>query len=182
MSVIDEMQIDLRSLTKDVTRLDYRLQGDVLCELAKGHEVHGGDIAAELTLTKVGEGAYELRIDMDGQLEIPCDRCLEDMQQHVRASESLHVRLVPDTACQEDQDEDTICVSERNALLDTAWPVMEAALLAVPIQHVHETGLCERAMVKALEEHSAARSGEGEAGTAAADDGWKEKLKQIKIN
>ena len=182
MSVINEMQIDLRSLAQDVTQFDFRLRGDELCELADGHDVHGGDLAARLTLTRVGEGQFELQIDVDGQLEIPCDRCLEDMQQHVSASESLQVRLVPDTACQDDQDEDTICVGEREALLNVAWPVMEAALLAVPIQHVHETGLCERAMVKALEEHSAARSGEGETGKTAADDEWKEKLKQIKIN
>ncbi len=41
-----------------------------------------------------------------------------------------------------------------------AWYLYEFIALAIPIKHVHAPGKCNPAMVRALEEHSAARSGQ----------------------
>ncbi|MGN0281373.1 MAG: DUF177 domain-containing protein, partial [Prevotella sp.] len=53
--------------------------------------------------------------------------------------------------------------------------------LAIPIKHVHAPGKCNREMMKALEEHSANRSG-AEGGEETIDPRWSGllKLKDIK--
>ena len=183
MSLLDEMNICLKALTDDVSERDYRLDDGFFSDMGGEHDVRGGEATAHVTLTRVDERTWHMALRVKGEVVVPCDRCLDDMRLPVDASESLTVRLCSGPAQEQQDDEDTIFVEEREALLQLAWPIMEAILLDIPIQHVHETGLCNDAMVKALEEHSAARSGEGETdgATPAADDSWKEKLKQIKL-
>lgn len=184
MPIKDQMHINLRALAEGVDKREYHLDDDFFRTMGEGSDVHGGEADALLTFTKVGDGAWRLDMDIEGEVVVPCDRCLDDMRQHVALQESLTLRLASNPAQEADDDEDTLYVDERDALFDAAWPIMEAALLAIPIQHVHETGLCNDAMVKALNEHSTARSGEGEDDMAApvANDGWKEQLKNLKTN
>jgi uncharacterized metal-binding protein YceD (DUF177 family) len=178
------MCIDLRALEEGVAKREYRLDDDFFRAMGEGSDVHGGEATAQLAFTKVEDRAWRVDMDIKGEVIVPCDRCLDDMHQHVELQESLTLRLASDPAQETDDDGDTLYVDERDAFFDASWPVMEAVLLAIPIQHVHETGLCNDAMVKALNEHSAARSGEGEAFTTApaANDGWKEQLKNLKTN
>jgi uncharacterized metal-binding protein YceD (DUF177 family) len=178
------MQIDLRALQEGGDQREYQLDDDFFRTMGEGSDVHGGEAAARLAFAKVEDKAWRLEMDIEGEVVVPCDRCLDDMRQHVTLHESLTLRLGSNTTSEADDDGDTLFVDERDALFDASWPVMEAALLAIPIQHVHETGLCNVAMVKALNEHSTARSGEGEdtAAAAAANDGWKEQLKNLKTN
>ncbi|MFW5615904.1 MAG: DUF177 domain-containing protein, partial [Prevotella pectinovora] len=77
-------------------------------------------------------------------------------------------------------EDDIVTVEKDDAVLDTAWFVYESIALDIPIKHVHAPGKCNPAMIKALEEHSAARSSEEENETAV-DPRWSEleKLKSI---
>jgi uncharacterized metal-binding protein YceD (DUF177 family) len=63
-------------------------------------------------------------------------------------------------------------------VLDIAWFIYEAIALAVPIQHVHQPGDCNDAMMRVLSEHSAARSSDADA--QEIDPRW-EKLKSLKV-
>ncbi len=56
-----------------------------------------------------------------------------------------------------------------------AWYLYEFIALAIPIKHVHAPGKCNPAMVRALEEYSAARSGEED--EQAMDPRWEALLK-----
>ena len=57
------------------------------------------------------------------------------------------------------EDGDLVTVPENEGILDVSWFVYEFILLALPIKHVHAPGKCNTAMIRVLEEHSAARSG-----------------------
>ena len=78
------------------------------------------------------------------------------------------------------EDEDIITVGKEEPLLDISWFVYEFIALSIPIRHVHAPGKCNPAMIKVLEEHSAARSAEGDA-EEPVDSRWSEleKLKTI---
>ena len=56
---------------------------------------------------------------------------------------------------------DLVTVPENEGILDVSWFVYEFIVLALPIRHVHAPGKCNPAMIRALNEHSAARSGFG---------------------
>ena len=55
--------------------------------------------------------------------------------------------------------EPEVIVAEDEGILDVAWFIYEFIELNIPIRHVHAPGKCDSAMVKMLEEYSAARSG-----------------------
>ena len=69
-----------------------------------------------------------------------------------------------------------ITIDENEGVLDLSWFIYEAIALAVPIQHVHQPGDCNDAMMRVLNEHSAARSSDADA-EKEIDPRWEKLLK-----
>ena len=89
---------------------------------------------------------------------MPCDRCLDEMSQPIAADNRLAVKL----GAEYSDGDDLVTIDENEGILDVSWFIYEFIVLAIPIKHVHEPGLCNAAMIEALEEHSAARSSDEE--------------------
>ena len=121
----------------------------------------------KIDLNGLKEGETTFEYDLDD---------LEDMEQEVCADNSLTARLGEEYS----EDDDLVTVDKDEALLDVSWFVYEFIALSIPIKHVHAPGKCNPAMIKVLEEHSAARSSDG-GGEGAVDSRWSEleKLKTI---
>ena len=117
-------------------------------------------------------GFYELQLHIVGTVRIPCDRCLDMMEQPIDTALNMMVRL----GGEPQESDEVIVVDEKDALLDTAWPIYETIALAVPIQHVHQPGDCNDAMMRMLNEHSAARSSDADA-SKPIDPRWEALLK-----
>ena len=119
-------------------------------------------------------GFFELLLHTVGTVRIPCDRCLEMMDQPIVAD----LRLVVKLGAEYNEDDDIITVDENKGVLNTAWFIYESIALAVPIQHVHQPGDCNDAMMRVLQEHSAARSSDADA--KEIDPRW-EALRKLKV-
>ena len=168
-----QYQIDLKALTDDETRLEYALDNQFFAALPDA-EIREGQVQAQAVIRKLS-GAFELLLTLSGEVKVPCDLCLEAMDQPVAAESRMLVKL-GDAALDEGNDE-LIVVDEAEGLLDLAWLLYEQIALAVPIKHIHAPGKCNRAMTQKLAELSAARSSdEGQ----AVDPRW-EALKKLKI-
>ena len=96
------------------------------------------------------------------------------MEQPIEADNRLAVKLGTGYS----EDDDLVTIDENEGLLDVSWFIYEFIALAIPIKHVHEPGMCNAAMIEALEEHSAARSSDEE-DEQAIDPRW-EALKKLK--
>ena len=173
MCSLEQFKIDLKGLTDELTQLEFDLDKDFFDALDET-DVQSGVLHVSVSIRKAS-GFFELLFHTVGSVDIPCDRCLDLMEQPIETDNRLVVKL-GSTAREED---DTIIVDEDEGILDTSWLIYEFIVLAIPIQHVHETGKCNAAMTKVLEELSADRSG-GEASSQAVDPRW-EKLKGLKI-
>ena len=112
-------------------------------------------------------GFFEFLIHAAGTVIIPCDRCLDDMEQPV----DTDVRQVVRLGSENSEDGDTLVVAEDEGILDLTWIIYESVALAIPIRHT--------AMTNVLEELSADRSSDEES-DQAVDPRW-EKLKSLKI-
>jgi uncharacterized metal-binding protein YceD (DUF177 family) len=88
------------------------------------------------------------------------------------------LRLVVKLGSEYQEDDDLITVAEDEGILHTAWFIYESIILAVPIQHVHQPGDCNDAMMRVLSEHSAARSSDADA--QETDPRW-DALKKLKV-
>lgn len=92
-------------------------------------------------------GFFELLFHSEGIVIVPCDRCLDDMEQPIVAENRLTVKL----GAEYREDDDLVTVDENEGILDLSWFIYEFIALAIPIQHVHEPGKCNAAMIEALE-------------------------------
>lgn len=120
------------------------------------------------------EGALKLRIEMenfekmilldfhfDGNVVLPCDRCLDPVQVDLKFDQHLVVKLVP-MVTEEDEsaeDDDMWVIDENTYELDVFHYVYESITLAIPSRVVHpedKSGkpTCNPEILKKLEELS----------------------------
>jgi len=173
MCSLEQFKIDLKALTQDETPLQYELDDDYFAALSDA-EIRGGSLHVSGSIRKA-VGFFELLLNIGGTVRIPCDRCLEDMSQPIETQ----LRLVVKLGSEPSSEDEIIIVDEAEGILDTSWLIYETIALAVPIQHVHQPGDCNDAMMRVLSEHSAARSSDADA-KQEIDPRWSALLK-IKI-
>ena len=170
MGSLEQFKIDLKGLKDELTRLEFDLDKDYFSALDET-DVQSGALHVSVSIRKAS-GFFELQFHTVGTVDIPCDRCLDLMEQPIETDNRLVVKL-GSTAREED---DTIVVDENEGILDTSWFIYEFIALAIPIQHVHAPGKCNPAMTQVLEELSADRSGDEES-SPATDPRWDALLK-----
>ena len=176
MCSLEQFKIDLKALTEEATSLAFQLDDSYFGALSDA-EIKGGSLHVSGSIRKA-VGFFELLFDISGTVRIPCDRCLDDMDQPVETQLRLVAKLVASELVAGSPDEDDIVmVDERDGVLDLSWFIYESIALAVPIQHVHQPGDCNDAMMRVLSEHSAARSSDADA-KQKIDPRW-EKLKGL---
>ena len=175
MNSLESLKIDLKSLDTEPMEFTCRLDDDFF-KAAESDEVKGGDVLLSVSAHKSVSGMYELDFHAEGTVVVPCDLCLDDMDQPVETDNRLLAKLGEEYS----EDDEIVVVDKDDAILDASWFVYESIALSIPIKHEHAPGKCDPAMIKALEEHSATRSSDEEK-EAAVDPRWSEleKLKSI---
>jgi uncharacterized metal-binding protein YceD (DUF177 family) len=173
MNSLEMLKIDLKSLTDEETTLSFDLDDSYFATL-DGADVKKGSLHVSVSIRKA-TGFFELLFHTVGTVIVPCDRCLDDMEQPVETDNRLIVKFGSEYS----EEDDIIVVPEDEGILDASWIIYEFVALVIPIRHVHAPGKCNPAMTKALEELSADRSSDEES-SQAVDPRW-EKLKNLKV-
>ena len=101
---------------------------------------------------------FTLDFHETGTVMVPCDLCLEPMEQSVETTQRLEAKFGTENS----EEDDLVMVAEDEGILDITWYLYEFIALAIPIRHVHAPGKCNPAMIRTLEEYSATRSGQEE--------------------
>ena len=148
----------------------------------EGSEIKGGDVEVEVFVQSVGQGTYEVEIEMSGDLTIQCDRCLCDMSQLIESSEVVRVKTAEVEEQSEDDDGELITVPVDTMSVDLARHFYETAALNIPLRHVHEDGECDEEMSKRLEEMRAVNADERTNDGGDTDPRWNELKKLIDNN
>ena len=170
MCSLEFLKIDLKSLKEEETSLEFDLN-DSYFEALDNAEVKKGSLHVSVSIRKA-TGFFELSFHTVGTIIIPCDRCLDDMEQPVETDNRLVVKLGSEYS----EEDEIIVVPENEGILDMSWFIYEFVALVIPIRHVHAPGKCNPAMTKALEELSADRSSDEES-TQTIDPRWEALLK-----
>ena len=173
MCSLESFKIDLKGLKEGETALEYDLDDDFF-KATDSTEVNGGAVHVSVSIRKT-TGFFESQIHCRGTVTVPCDLCLDDMDQSIETDNRLVVKFGTENS----DDDDVVIVDENEGILDLSWLIYEFIALAIPIRHVHTPGKCNAAMMTALEEHSTDRSSDEES-TKAVDPRW-EKLMNLKV-
>lgn len=174
MCSLEKLNINLKELDEGVNVLEYSL-GDAWFESLDEEEIKRGNIRVSLSIRRTAS-YFELDFHTEGTVVIPCDICLDDMEQAIGTDDRLVVKFGEEYS----EDDDLVTVDEREGSIDVSWFIYEFIALNIPAKHVHTPGKCNAAMIKVLNEHSATRSS-GEDEEQAVDPRWNglEKLKTI---
>ena len=173
MCNLEQFKVDLKALTEEMTPLEWELD-DQFFEQLEDAQLQQGSVHVSGSIRKA-VGFFELELQSVGTVRVPCDRCLEMMDQPVEAD----LRLIVKMGSEYTDDDDVITVDEAHPVLDTAWLIYESIALAVPIRHVHQPGDCNVSMSEKLNELSADRSSDADA-EDAVDPRWAA-LKGLKL-
>ena len=174
MNSLESLKIDLKGLKDEETSLEFTLD-DTYLEALDGADVKKGSLHVSVSIRKA-TGFFEFNFHTDGEIVIPCDRCLDDMTLPVDTDNCLIVKL----GSVYSEEDDVIVVPENEGILDMTWFIYEFVALVIPIRHVHAPGKCNPAMTQALEELSSDRSSDEES-NQPIDPRWA-KLKDLNIS
>ena len=111
-----------------------------------GPEVQKGKVNVELTVKKTSR-AFELSFQTEGIVWVPCDRCLDEMEQPVTSSDKLMVKFGHEYA---EEGDNLIVIPEEEGEINVAWFMYEFIALAIPMKHVHAPGKCNKAVTSKL--------------------------------
>ncbi len=114
-----------------------------------GPEVQKGKVNVELTVKKTSR-AFELSFQTEGIVWVPCDRCLDEMEQPVTSSDKLMVKFGHEYT---EEGDNLIVIPEEEGEINVAWFMYEFIALAIPMKHVHAPGKCNKTMTGKLSKH-----------------------------
>lgn len=173
MCSLNLFKIDLKALEEGLSDFHFSLD-DEYFKAIEASNVQGGNVCVDLSVRR-NDKVFTLNFHTRGVVRIPCDRCLDEMEQPIETNDSVVAKLGEENS---EEDEDVVTVAEDEGILDVAWLIYEFIALGIPVKHVHAPGKCNPAMIRMLEEYSAARS--GEEGKDTVDPRW-EVLKNLKL-
>ena len=121
-------------------------------------EISDACIQVQLTLVKHTH-FLELDFELNGWVEVTCDRCLDPLKLDLATEARLYVKF-DDDASEDDQDQDLdlIILSHNDDRLDVAQYLYEYAHLSLPIRRVHPDdanghSTCNAEMIRKLKQY-----------------------------
>ena len=168
---LETLKIDLKGLNEGANHLEFDLD-DTYFKAVEAPEVSRGKVRVLLDITRTGNDFFTLDFHETGVVMVPCDICLDPMEQSIEITQRLEVKLGTENS----EEDDLVMVAEDEGILDITWYLYEFIALAIPIKHVHAPGKCNSAMIRTLEEYSATRSGQ-EGNEMPMDPRWEALLK-----
>lgn len=157
MGKFELYSIDLKNLAPGVYAYDYTLGNKFFADI-DGDQVQKGKVQVHLTLKRTSM-MFELNFHTEGVVIVPCDRCLDDMEQPIETDNRLVVKFGKEYA---EESEEVLIIPEEEGKLNLAWFLYEFIALAIPMKHVHAPGKCNKAMSAKLRKHRARSTDEEE--------------------
>ncbi len=158
MYSLTPFHIDLKTLGEGAKSFTYKINGDYF-KAINASEVQRGELEVNLTIYRVDD-VFELLFHIHGVVCIPCDICLDDMNQPIDTTSKLVAKFGEGLS----SDDGLVIIKDDEGILDISWYIYESIVLNIPIRHVHAPGKCNLAMIERLNRLSATRSSDGNIG------------------
>ncbi|RNC64397.1 DUF177 domain-containing protein [Proteiniphilum sp. X52] len=142
--------ISLKNLSEGVHTFEYDLDRKFF-DAIDGDEVRKGNVKVTVKVRKTSS-TFEFNFDLKGIIQVPCTRCLDDMNLDVDTQSRLIVKFGKEYS---EESDEIVIIPEEEGEINIAWFLYEFIALTIPIKHVHPTGECNRAVSSKLRKHRA---------------------------
>jgi len=149
--------ISLKNLSFGVHAYAYELDRKFF-EAIDGDEVRKGNVKVAVNVKRTSS-TFEFDFELKGVVQVPCTRCLDDMDLAVDSRNRLIVKFGKEYA---EESDEIVIIPEEEGEINIAWFLYEFIALTIPIKHVHPAGECNRAVSSKLRKHRAVSKDEGE--------------------
>ena len=112
MDRLKAYKIDLHGLKEGVNAFDFKLDNDYF-EAVGGELVNKGNLDAHVDIDRKSS-LFEVKFNIEGVVYIPCDICLDDMEQPIYADNRLIVKFGKENS----EDDELVVVREDDGVLD----------------------------------------------------------------
>lgn len=144
--------IPLRGLSEGKHEFKYDLDKSFFALIDDGTaEVKKGDLKAVVSLKKTSV-TFELNFDIIGVVQVPCDRCLDDISMDVDTKNKLIVKFGKEYS---EESDEIVIIPEDDGEINIAWFLYEFIVLSLPAKKIHAPGTCNKAMSSKLNKHRA---------------------------
>lgn len=148
MGKFDKYKIDLKGMQADSCQYEFVLDNQFFADI-DGPEVQKGKVKVVLVVKRTSR-AFELDFQTEGIVWVPCDRCLDDMEQPIASTDKLFVKFGTEYA---EEGDNLIVIPEDEGVINVVWFMYEFVALAIPMKHVHAPGKCNKEMSRKLSKH-----------------------------
>ena len=129
MGKFDKYKIDLKGMQADSCKYEFVLDNLFFANI-DGPEVQKGKVNVTLVVKKTSR-AFEFNFQTEGMVWVPCDRCLDDMEQPVSSTDKLMVKFGHEYA---EEGDNLIVIPEEEGEINVAWFMYEFVALAIPMK------------------------------------------------
>ena len=151
--------ISLKNISEGTHTYEYDL-GRSFFDAIGGEEVGKGNLKVKVDLNVRSESSsFELNFDINGEVKVPCTRCLDDMSLAVEIKPRLIVKFGEEYS---EESDEIVIIPEYVGEINIAWFLYEFIALAIPIKHVHPPGECNRVVSSKYRKHRAVSIDDGE--------------------
>ena len=152
---------------------EYHLGEDFFVNM-ESLDIHGADLDVKLSVIHKSD-VYDLNFEIDGEITLLCDRCLEEMQYEVATDYHIVVKYGEEYC---DDSDEVLVIAESENSINVANLIYDTVSLSIPMVHVHDDGDCNELMSEQLRKHQAHSEGIVE---EVIDPRWA-KLKELSEN
>lgn len=143
--------VPLRGLSEGIHEFKYTLDSKYFTLIDDTSDIKRGDVEVLLTVKKT-IATFDFIFDINGVINIPCDRCLDDISMEVSSKNKLIVKF---GATYSEESDEIVVIPEEDGEINVAWFLYEFITLSLPIKHAHPSGQCNKAMSSKLNKHKA---------------------------
>lgn len=145
--------IPLKNLSVGLHTFEYDLDRKFF-DAIDGDEVRKGNVKVLLNVRRTSS-SFEFKFDLKGVIQVPCTRCLDDMDQEIDTQSRLIVKFGEEYS---EESDEIVVIPEAEGEINIAWFLYEFIALAIPIKHVHPSGECNRLVSSKFKKHRAISS------------------------
>lgn len=157
--------ISLKNLSEGVHVFDYDLDRKFF-DAIDGDEVRKGNVKVTVKVRKTSS-TFEFNFDLKGVVQVPCTRCMDDMNLDVDTQSRLIVKFGKEYS---EESDEIVIIPEEEGEINIAWFLYEFIALTIPIKHVHPTGECNRVVSSKLRKHRAVSTDDADDDDEISDD------------
>ena len=146
--------IAFKGLVDGLHDFDYQINGRFF-EHFDGSLVDEGDVNVLVVLEKRSV-FMKLHLKIKGEVELVCDRCLENYRQKIKNNAEIFVKF--GVVEEFDEDENVIWLLPEEQRLNLAQLIYEYVVLSIPLRHVHPKNKngereCNKEMIDKLKDY-----------------------------